>query len=127
MKAAAGVLTLTASNNYTGGTTVNCPSDSTALVIANNNALGSGTLTIIGGNMFAGGVNVNPGVTVPNAIVLQPNGNRATMSLGASSTLAGPIVIDESVNANLTSPLSATPGLLWAPPRWPEYYHAWQP
>jgi autotransporter-associated beta strand protein len=111
VKTSNGVLTLTASNNYAGGTTVNGPADSTALVIANNNALGSGTLTIIGGNTFAGGVSVNPGITLPNPIVLQPNGNRATMALGASSTLTGPIVVDGSVSSNIaffiTSPGSA--------------------
>ena len=77
-------------NTYTGGTVL----DSTVgiLQLGNNNALGTGTLTLVSGTL-----NTNIGITLPNAVVF-PNtvggGTTVTISSiaqGNNLTFAGPV------------------------------------
>ena len=84
-KSGAGVLTLAAANTYSGGTLVN----SGSLSVANQNALGSGALTLAAGatlqqTVFEGN---SAGGALPNAVVL--SGGNATMNInfGAAKDL----------------------------------------
>ena len=63
-KTGSGILTLTGTNSYSGGTTLTAG----VLVPANNNALGSGTLTLNGGTLT-----FTTGQTLANNIFASPN------------------------------------------------------
>ncbi|WP_415908830.1 autotransporter-associated beta strand repeat-containing protein [Oleiharenicola sp. Vm1] len=81
-KSGSGTLTLSAANNYTGGTTLNAGT----LAVGNNSALGTGTLTVNGGTLAASG----GARTLANAVSLA-----ADLTIGGSQdlTLSGGIAL----------------------------------
>ncbi len=81
IKAGAGTMRLTGNNMFTGGVTLNAGT----LIIGNNNALGTGTLTAGGGALAA---DTNGPYIVTNAVNLS---NTLTVSGVGNLTLAGPI------------------------------------
>ncbi|MCE0496604.1 MAG: autotransporter-associated beta strand repeat-containing protein, partial [Methylacidiphilales bacterium] len=88
-----GLLILTGSNTYTGGTTIDAAS---YLVAENSNALGSGAVTLSGNGTLEGG----PGVTVTNAINLgSGGGNIGNFGAYAQTTFSGAIALNSN---NLT-------------------------
>lgn len=82
VKAGAGTMTLTRANLFTGGTTVN----EGTLQIGNSAALGSGDLTVNGGAISAGKLNLN-------------NISLATNALNGSAGTVSAIIANESATA----------------------------
>ncbi len=100
-KVGAGVLTLSGSNSFAGGVTL----DEGALAVGSNTALGTGTVTVASGTLQASVA----GRTVANSIVINSGG---TLGLGGSAnfTISGTISGDaavESVGTGVVT-LSAT-------------------
>ncbi|WP_338287257.1 autotransporter-associated beta strand repeat-containing protein [Luteolibacter sp. LG18] len=93
IKAGTGTLTLSNTNTYTGGTTVNAGT----LVVTGSAPMGSGTVTLNGGTLQLGGA------TVYNTIVV-PTGVTANLVKSSASTLAGNLTgggtVIESGNVN---------------------------
>lgn len=95
-KSGAGTLTLSATNTFSGGTTI-----SAGIITAGaNNSLGSGTVNINGGIRLL----LANGVTITNAITIGANAgvaanNLLQVSTGSSATLAGPIIINNGAVA----------------------------
>jgi len=87
-KTGTGLLTITGSNNYTGGTRVS----SGTLTAQHNNALGTGSIVVDGGVFY-----VDTGVAVSNAVILSGGEYQRTLggslvdAVNASSDLAGGI------------------------------------
>ena len=100
-KSGAGTLSLTASNSFTGGVTLN----GGTLYLGNNNAIGSSTLTINGGV-----VSVYNGFTFPNnPIVIN---NSCTFYVPTAQNFyfgSGPITLNN--NATVTLQLGQSPNL----------------
>jgi autotransporter-associated beta strand protein len=99
-----GTLTLSGANTYAGGTTATTTSDITSLTVANNTALGTGPVVLIGGNQYGGTLSVNSGITITNAITMRPStsgSGRAGIALAANSRLTGPIIVDGVLSGNL--------------------------
>ncbi len=65
-------LTLNVANTYSGGTIITPATDNTAVIVANNQALGTGPVTLTGTNTFSGGLVVNTGMIVSNPLTLFP-------------------------------------------------------
>ncbi len=78
VKVGSGILTLSASNTYTGGTTIYSGG---ALAVSNNNALGTGTLTLLTG----GALNVTANLTLANNVSIA-SGNNGTLENGGGAT-----------------------------------------
>ncbi|MFM8497061.1 MAG: beta strand repeat-containing protein, partial [Planctomycetia bacterium] len=100
-----GVLTLSGSNGYTGGTLV---TGTGMLQVASAAALGTGTITLQTTNTGLPNtvLNVTGATTISNPIVLsQPNANRNIINFTTgTSTLSGPITITGAGNnANVIS------------------------
>ena len=112
-------LDLTGSNSYAGGTTLSQQtSQGGALVlrIGNNNALGTGTLTV--GNS-AKGIRIDPvsgsgALVIPNAIISSANhaSNYAfafqSGSLTDNLTFTGPVSIGTGIGANIIDTINST-------------------
>jgi fibronectin-binding autotransporter adhesin len=94
-----------AANSYTGGTTVN---DGT-LMVRNNNALGSGTLTLAGG-VLQNQVNVGSVITVSNPINVTGSARVVNQSSSYNFQLAGPITGSGTLNLGGTV---NNPGSFW--------------
>lgn len=90
-KSGAGALYLYSTSTYTGGTTLNAG----ILGLGADNALGTGALTINGGNLRA----ANAGRTLTNAVVL--NGD---FTLGRSTNLAGAITLTKDITITSANP-----------------------
>ncbi len=98
-KNTSGTVTLSGSNNYTGAVTVN----QGALVVANNNALGSGVATVNGGALqLSGGLT---GVT-NNGLIL----NGAGISNGALENIAGTNTYSQNISLGSASTIGADSG-----------------
>ena len=95
-KNGAGTTTLTGSNNYTGGTTVNAGT----LEIGSNTALGSGLITINGGGVRAGGSER----TLANSIVLAGD-----FTLGRLTNFAGDVTLANNVTMTSANPDVSSP------------------
>lgn len=80
VKTGAGTLTLTAANAYTGGTRL----EAGVLEVRHSDALGSGTVTILGGRLDLGDA-----VAVSNAFDLQDSTLRLGVAGGAAAVLSG--------------------------------------
>lgn len=101
-KSGANTLTLAGSgSNFSGGTTVTTTSDVVGLIVGHNNALGTGSVLLNGGNTFAGTLSLNSGITLANSITLKPSTNRAVIAMGDSSSLTtGTLIVDGSASSN---------------------------
>lgn len=82
VKGGTGTVTLSASNSYAGGTTVGTG----MLTIANNNALGTGLVTINGGGLANSS---GAGRTIPNNVLFGGNATLGGAPGGASLTING--------------------------------------
>ena len=91
VKDGAGTLTLTTSNTYTGGTTL----DAGTLGLGADDALGTGTLTIYGGTLRA----VDAGRTLTNAVILAGD-----FTLGRFTNLAGAITLAADLTITASNP-----------------------
>ena len=96
-KASTSTLVLSGNNSYSGGSSIT----GGVLQANNNNALGSGTVTLNGGIRLA----VNAGVDIPNAVTLGANagvsGRGLLEAVGVSGTaiVSGPITITNGAAA----------------------------
>lgn len=92
VKSGSGTWTLSGSNSYRGGTTVN---GGGMLLIGNANALGTGALTL--NNTNGGGTAlINGAFTVPNAITASTSTTTIGGNLAVSSTFSGNISVNTS-------------------------------
>jgi autotransporter-associated beta strand protein len=107
-KTGAGVLALTATNTYTGGTTI----DNGTLVVSADGALGPGTTemtTINGGGTlsFSGGVNY----ATPESVKLMGGNLISDIGAGTTDTFSGPVTIGATgsfIRASMGSTLHLT-------------------
>ena len=96
-KSSTSTLVLSGNNSYSGGSSIT----GGVLQVNNNNALGSGTVTLNGGIRLA----VNAGVDIPNAVTLGANtgtaGRGLVEAVGVSGTaiVSGPITITNGAAA----------------------------
>jgi fibronectin-binding autotransporter adhesin len=96
VKQDAGTWILSASNAYTGGTTLN----GGTLRAGHNDAFGTGTLTLSGGTLASDGATAR---TFTNAVVLTAATSLTEASTGTGAlTLSGPVTVTGSGNRNLT-------------------------
>ncbi|HEY8993295.1 MAG TPA: PEP-CTERM sorting domain-containing protein, partial [Lacunisphaera sp.] len=87
-----GIVTLNGISTYTGGTTLNANSQGLTVVLGNNAALGSGTLTVTAPNGgLAGLAAATPGLNIPNAIALTGTSGQLHLMGDNSFTLSGTI------------------------------------
>jgi len=93
-KSGAGALTISGSNSYTGGTTLNAGT----LIAGNNNAFGTGSIIINAGTLL-----VQTGVTTPNNVIL--NGGGLAQTLGSGSALANAIDTSSTLGGSTTGAL----------------------
>ncbi|MES2924631.1 MAG: autotransporter-associated beta strand repeat-containing protein [Verrucomicrobiota bacterium] len=96
-KSGAGLLTLSASNSYTGGTTISAG----AVAVGNSNALGTGSVSLGG---TANQMRLSSGVNLGNNIAINSNTgtfSRGLISLngGGTATLSGTITINAVAGA----------------------------
>jgi autotransporter-associated beta strand protein len=101
-KTGSGALVLTAANTYSGGTTLSAGS----LKVGNNNALGSGTLTLSGGSFLATG----SAVALPNAVTLAGSvtiGGSLAITFTGAATLTGSrtLTVNDTALATFAAPI----------------------
>lgn len=101
LKISTGILTLSGSNTYSGGTTLNAG----GIGFGSNNAIGSGTLTVAGNSSLQ--VIGSTARTINNAIVLN-TGVTSTVAGNTSLTLGGVISGSGSITKVGTSTLTLT-------------------
>ena len=102
-------VTITGTNGYTGGTSINPGS----LLISNPGALGSGTITIANGAPAV--LQLTNGITLSNALLIQSKPTASGVvphveNISGSNTLAGPIQLTQ--NGTIGWVFSATAGHL---------------
>ena len=96
-KSGSGSLTLSSANAYTGGTTLNTGT----LGLGSDNAIGTGTLTINGGNLRA----VGSARTLTNAVTLAGD-----FTLGRATNLAGAITLANNITLTSANPDTGAAG-----------------
>src|SRR5262249_40548019 len=101
-----GTLVLSAANNYAGGTVLSAGT----LMVGNNNALGSGGLTMANGTtLSASGARV----TLPNDLTFYPN---ATFAGTFGLKFTGPVILPGTRTPTLPNPATTTTPAVIDPP-----------
>jgi len=107
-KLGTGTLNLSASNSYTGNTTVSTG----ILAVSNGSALGSGTVTVQGGSVAS--LRLSGNITVANALQLGGDGISfigALMSMSGSNIVSGAMTDGGRIAAMTGSSLTLTGGM----------------
>ncbi|HEY8993364.1 MAG TPA: autotransporter-associated beta strand repeat-containing protein [Lacunisphaera sp.] len=110
-KTGPGILTLTGANTYSGGTTVN----GGTLSVGGNNALGTGTVTMSGGNLSnTTGVTLANNFTLNNAATFTASGGDMVLSGNITGSPAGNWTLTPTNKITLagTNSLTSSAGLL---------------
>jgi autotransporter-associated beta strand protein len=101
-----GQLTINGNNTYSGNTSIKPSANVTSIFANTSRAFGYGDISIYGTNMFNNSIQFSSGLTISNNITMirgYGSSYRATISLGASSTISGNVTVDNTSNNGQSS------------------------